>query len=573
MEGYLRNKPVVSWWVNQIHHGTKYREKMALESRWADWRKYYRGNWDAGILPKNLFFMMIRTVVPRIYFRNPSISLIPTKSGADNIAMAQILERVDNKLMRAMKVKQQMKRIAQNAFMFGTGVGKLGFGAEFTPTPELNDTAAPIVGRRRVEYRAGIAKNMPWFLSVHPGSFIVPDELVTKDEAAWEAHWIRRPLDDVIDDPRLKNVKNLTSTMFKGSDGSATRVAGKREMVDLVEIRDKRTGKIMVIAPYLEGEKTLYFEDDEFQTDSGTNFYSVSFNEDDESFWGIPDSVILEPRQLEINEIKTQAMKHRRLSLIKVLAQKGAMTEAQKVKLVDSDVGAVVEISDVNGVKFAEIADIPDGLLKSEGTLMQDVREEMGFSRNEFGDYKPGSGDTTATEAQIVKMASDIRVDERRDMLADLLTDMVSDMHGIIFNKWTDEQQVEVIGPAGIPMWVAFKGDMMKHSKFDVKIDPDTSLPETKAIREQRAVQMYSILKDNPLIDPMRLTTYLLHESHGVQFDDMIRGLPPGVGTAIKPLKLEEYMNMLNLVQQRLGGLPQQSQAQGLGGGQGNANV
>lgn len=563
MDGYTNGKPDVSWWIGQIHEGMRYRKKMARESRWADWRQYYRGRWKSGILPKNLFFMMIRTVVPRIYFRNPSISLVPTKGGADNIAIAQILERVDNKLMRVMKVKQQMKRIAQNAFMFGTGIGKLGFGAEFTPTPDNDITAAPIVRRRRVEYRAGIRSNMPWFLSVHPGSFIVPDGLVTKDEAAWEAHWVRRPLDDVKEDPRLKHVAGLTGSSLKSPEPGSVRTYSRREMIDLVEIRDKRTGKIIVIAPYLEGDKALLFEDDEFQTDSGTNFYAVSFNEDDEAFWGIPDSVILEPRQLEINEIKTQAMKHRRLALIKILYEKNAIDETNLTKLLDEDVGAGIQVNDINGVKFAEIADIPSGLLQSEAILMQDVREEMGFSRNEFGDYKPGSGDTTATEAQIVKMASEIRVDERRDMLADLLTDMVGDMHSIIFERWTEEQQIEVIGPGGIPLWVAFRGDMMKGSKFDVRVDPDTSIPDTKAIRESRAVQMYGILKDNPLIDPVRLTTYLLHETHGVQFDDMIQGLPAGIGTAIRPMKMDEYMKMMQMVQQRLGGLPQQSQAGG----------
>ena len=562
MEGYRNGVPDVGWWIGQIHQGIKYRKEMAQEARWNTWRKYYRGRWNASVLPKNIFFMMIRTVVPRIYFRDPSISLIPTKGGSENIAMTQILERVDNKLLRTMGVKRQMKRIVQNAFMFGTGIGKLGFGAEFTPTPDIDITAAPIVKRRRIEYRAKISQNMPWFLSVHPGSFIVPDKLVTKDEAAWEAHWVKRPIDDVREDPRLKHVTGLTATMLKDPQPGTARQYTKREMIDLVEIRDKRTGKIIVIAPYLEGEKALLFQDDEFQTDSGTNTYAVSFNEDDECFWGIPDSVILEPRQLEINEIKTQMMKHRRLSLIKVLYEKGSITHMQMTKLLDDDVGAGIEVTDINGVKFAEVADIPDGLLKSEVALMQDVREEMGFSRNEFGDYKPGSGDTTATEAQIVKMASEIRVDERRDMLADLLTDVVSDMHSVITSRWTEEQQIEIIGPAGVPLWVEFKGNQMRGSKFDVRIDPDSSLPDTKAMREQRAIKMYTILKENPLIDPMRLTTYLLHESYGVQFDDMIRGLPSGVGTAIRPLKLEEYMQVLQAVQSKLGQIPQQSQAQ-----------
>ena len=89
---------------------------------------------------------MIRTTVPRIYFRNPSISVISTKPGLENFVFAKLTERVDNKLLRQMKIKKHFKRQVQDAWMFGTGVGKLGFGSQFHSSPEgVGETEAPLI--------------------------------------------------------------------------------------------------------------------------------------------------------------------------------------------------------------------------------------------------------------------------------------------------------------------------------------------------------------------------------------------------------------------------------------------
>jgi len=209
-----------------------------------------------------------------------------------------------------------------------------------------------------------------------------------------------------------------------------------------------------------------------------------------------------------------------------------------------------------------QIADIPPGLLVADRSTMQDVREALGFGVNQMGEYKAGSSDTTATEAMIVKMATEIRVDERRDMVADLLSDVINDMHRIIFDHWAQEQVIDVVGPAGIPIWVQFSGESISAERYNVKVDPDSALPETRGIREQRAMLVYDRFKMNPLIDPIKLTVHLLHEMHGVQFDDMLRGLPPGLGSQQNPMSIGQYGNVLQGVAQRV----PQAQLSGQGG-------
>ena len=560
MIGYTaRNNPDVTWWLEQANRGIEFRKKYAKEPKWDTWRSYYRGNWRDGVLPSNIFFKMIRTIVPRVYFRNPSISLTSTKPGFEGMALSQILERVDNKLLKQMKVKQQMKKITQDAFLFGTGFGKLGFGTEFTPNLGSGiETAAPTDRmNRKVEYNSLVHSNNPWFMRAHPGSIIVPEGLENVEETPWIAQVIRRPADDLQADGRFKHTKDLKGTSILGAQSKAPRSKGSIEMVDLLEVRDKRTGKVIVI-PMHEGKEFILFDEDELQIGGQLPIYPIVFNDDDEVFWGVPDAAILEPQQLELNEVRTLEMKHRRMMLAKLLTKRGAITPEEAQKLVSEDVEGVVWIDDeiASAVREINLGGVPPELYNHEEILHRDVRETVGFSRNEFGEYKPGSGDTTATEAQIVKMASEIRVDERRDMLADMLVEVTKGIHQVVFDKWTDDDIVDISGPMGVPIWVKYRGSMLKAGQYEVNIDPDTSIPQTKQAREQKAVQAYGLLKSNPLIEPMKLTKYLLHELHGTAFDDMLRGFPEGVGTQGQPMEMGQLVDFNRRLASAGGGEP-----------------
>jgi hypothetical protein len=293
------------------------------------------------------------------------------------------------------------------------------------------------------------------------------------------------------------------------------------------------------------------------------------FNDDDENFWGIPDAQILEPNQLEINEIRTLRMYHRRLSVLKILAKRNGIKQEEIDKLLSPDVAAVAFTEGDPRTVIHQMTgeNIPSDLAEAFVEVMQDVRETLGFSRNEFGEFKPGSHSPTAAETNAVKAASEIRVDERRDLIADMLVKIVNDVHPIIFNHWNREQVIDIAGPLGIQLWVAFKPMMLKRGQYNTKVDPDTSVPETKEVRQAKALTAYGILKENPLIDPSKLTKYLLRELHGLAFDDMmVPMMGPGM-TPDNPVGIEQLPGVYQrLVGQRQDALPaprQQASARG----------
>ncbi len=535
-DGYTSGgKPVPEYWISAVTRGKTFRKDHAQESQWPVWRRWYRGQWDPRILPSNVYFKSIRTLVPRIYYRNPSVSLTPSKPGLENMLLCKVLESADNKLIDRMGTKEQMKRAVLHACMMGTGGIRLGYGAEFTPTPDDLGTSDPDTGgrkvKRRVEYNDLIHANMPWTLATHPGNVVVPHGTVDIHTARWVCYECVRPYDDVKADPRLSHTENLMAGISEGRLlAQSNQQARDREGVTLWEIRDKKTGLVFVLAPFAVNTKTddkvLYCGEDDLQINGRLPFYPLIFNNDDEVFWGIPDSQIIAPQQAEKNEIRTQIRNHRRVAIAKFIVELGAVSPDELSKLIDGNANGVVQVKTMTGIQelnMGAISQVLQQLENVEKLVDSDVQELLGIGVNQFGEYAPGSADRSATEANIVNQATQIRIDERRDACADLLVDLITDMNHTILARWDAGVVSDIVGPAGVPVWIKASQEEVAAALYDCKVDPDTSLPQTKALREQKAVQIYGILKDNPLIEPNHLTQFLLSEMYGVDADFLLK--------------------------------------------------
>ena len=563
ISGYTsRGKVDAGWWMEQIRAGVEFRKKYSYEASWDKWRRAYRGNWGRDILPVNVSFSMLRATIPRVYFNNPSVSVSPGQPGPINMAFAMIVNRIDGKLMGRMGVKKEIKKIVQNAYMFGSGFSKIGYGSSLQSADSSNimGSGSPEKSSgglvEKFEYDPHVNEGEPWFRSIHPKDLIVPAGASNWRDCRWVAEWSRRPLTDVQNDPRLMNTRNLVGTSIQGPDELSVSDPFPNSpisMVDLVEIRDAKTGQVFLLAPYSDTQgSTLLQQDDYFlELNTGFNYFPVQFNPDDEFFWCISDMKILEPMQLELNEINTQLMKHRRTLYAKILAKEGVLSD-DKIELLQSeDVQAVIkvagELSDVT--YLSHDINILTMLMSNKNDVMSSIRETLGFSRNQLGDFQSRRGDTSATEAAIVQEGSEVRIDERRQDVADMLVGAVNMINETIFDFWQGDQLVELVGPGGADIWVKFNPSALNLGRYVAKVDPDSSAPQTREVRESKALQVYSVLKENPLIDPVKLTQYLLTEIEGVQLDALMAAIPApesGVGGAPgNALNVGEFASLL----------------------------
>ncbi|KKN52578.1 hypothetical protein LCGC14_0611300 [marine sediment metagenome] len=497
-------------WKSEIRKAIKYREDFALSKSWKRYYAYYRGQKRSGIYSVNKYFSMLRSGIPRIYFRNPKIVAAPTRPGFE--ASAAVVQSVDNHILREINIKQTMKAVVQDAFFCNKGFVKVGYSREFGALPQVGTKTLP--ADEDIEYNVSVKEGMPWALRTSPESFLVKWGTSTLNDVQWVAHKVVRLLDDVKKDPMYVNTSKLqggyvrelrgkkegemlVSEQTKSSQQVQLSSKGEEgeQWVEIYEIRDAKRGEILAIN--LDHDKFLRSPSkDELQIE-GVPYVDLCFNPDNDVFWGPSDATLLESHQKEINDVKSQISMHRRINLIKFLYDSDLLTKEKFEALMSGQIGGGLGIPGVT--KNAIIALQPGEplILKQDAIeIERDINETLGFPRTEAGEYA-GPPRRTAKEVEQVSQAHWIRMDERRDLLADFLVNVVRKINQIIFTNWTTEHVAPVVGPDKAIYWVKYTGAQIM-GEYDFTVNIDTGKPITMDTRRAEAERILDKVKGDP---------------------------------------------------------------------------
>lgn len=514
-----KRKEFVTEWMGRIKAGIDYRQKYSTYDKWANFRKMYRNQWDPGVEPVNKIFSYGRTLVPRVYFKAPRVTV--TASRPDLVIHAKVVEAIDNMIIREVMLKETLKSSILDSFLCGVGPIKLGYDSEFGYLPEQaigedGDTVTQVSSEGdadKIEYHETIKPGMPWALRVRPEDVVVPWGSVDAQSLPWIAHYILRPLDDIKQDQKYQHTKELKGTRTPSVDinkSPAFRPTNEKDkditFAELWEIRDLKTGYIYVICE----DELILSAKDVLQAD-GLPYEFVSFNPDPEFFWSIPDADILSSSQRELNDINTQTSKHRAITLLKFLYDQNKVSETELLKALSGQVGAAVGIKDADNLANAIITlqpHIPPDLYQAAMSCMSNMKESLGFSSNELGDYQQGSP-RTATETMTVSQSFEQRITERRDIVADVLTRIIRKWNQYLFNFWSSERAVQVVGPDGVNGWVKYTGEQLRGEYF-ISIDADSGMPLNRGTKMQMAMELMGKFGGDPMVDQIALRQIVL---------------------------------------------------------------
>ena len=509
-------------WMDQIKSGLRYRKKYSTRNSWSKYRKYFRGQWASALVPINKTFSYGRTMMPKVYFRAPRVSITPTHP--DMMFHARIVEALDNLLIQNLYLKHTMKMSALDSYLSGVGCIKLGYDSEFgfNPSQAIADGSETLTQfstedeNEKIEYSQLVKPGFPWAIRCRPEDVIVPYGAMDAFSLKWVAHYILRPLDDVKADQKYRNTDKLEGTRSPklAEDGARREAFRPRYMRDtgekfseLWELRDFKTRKIMVFS---EG-KLLLADRDELQTSEGPPWEFLQFNPDPEYFWGIPDAHIIAPQQEDLNLASTQKSKHRAISLLKFLYLGGAMDSSELEKFLSGEGPGIA--CKVKGDSLANAImqfqpHVPPELAKDMAETIQAMREELGFSQNQEGSFSPYHG-KTASESMIVAQASSERTDERKDMMSDMLVSIIKKWNQFLFKFWTQEKVVQIVSPEGMPVWITYTGDQLK-GDYELSIDADSGMPITRSLKYQMGNDLFGHFGGDPLIDQVMLRQIML---------------------------------------------------------------
>lgn len=493
----------VGQWETRIRDALAWRRRVAHEDKWDSWLKQYRVEFPQGILAVPVAYSYIRTMVPRIYLRNPRVMVTPRRP--EFVAHAIVVEAVDNWLLDELGLKQEMKLAILDALLFGYGVLKIGYDSQFGFIPEQaveedyeTVTQEGEKSGSRVEYSVKVKPGMPWALRVDPRDIVLPKDWNRREDVPWIAHRVVRPLADIVED--IKYYEKARKELLRGVqdlDG---------EVRELWEIRDLKNRAIHVICD----NQVLLSEDDDLQIE-GLPFVFIVFNEDPRSPYGISDMRVIDLQQKEMNDLRTLIQRHRRLSLLKILARRGAIDEDEAAKLFQEEIPSIIWTEDEPGAAMQVVGhNIPPSLRAELEYVRSDMREALGYNVNVAGEFVPRT--KTATEVLTVQQAVNLRTDERRDVVADALAQVVRKWNQLIFRFWTDQKVIKVTGfPAGSEAWVAYTGEELR-GEYYLSVSPESSIPPSRALRHQQAMQIFQALNGDPLIDQTLLRKMALRQ-------------------------------------------------------------
>lgn len=91
---------------------------------------------------------------------------------------------------------------------------------------------------------------------------------------------------------------------------------------------------------------------------------------------------------------------------------------------------------------------------------------------------------------------------------------------------------------------------MLRAGDYEIKINPDSTIPETQEVRQQKISFIYDRMRDNPLINNYNLTKLFLSEMGTVSFEDILLEQQP---ISPQPMNMGQYANRLTNQQQLIG--------------------
>ena len=500
-------KRTAKQWLQRIQEGEAWRSRLRREEMWKRHIRWYSGEFQGVPLPLNLNFAHVKTTLPRVYFNNPRVNAPSLHPGM--YWESKVVESLSNILLRAMLIGDAVRSQIFYALLCGTGPAVMGYDSKITPSlAQAMSGTVPMFDKagRKLDLEEAIRPGLPWFLDVRPFEFIVRQGLRKWRDADWAAVKIVMPLEKAKAHPLFgSKKKDLQATLSTEPETGVRTVVrpqdeeeSKEQMTEVYQVRDFETGNIIVVSEGVDG--FLRHSEDVL----GNVYFPLQFNAEwSEDFWCPSDSRIIEPQQWEVNDIREQAQKHRRAGNLRFLYRDGSLDVTEMDKLQRGDVMAGVAVGgDPNTATAFFNPPAKLELLTHSRVVQRDVREMLGVSSVESGEMAEGRH--TATEVQRAGVGVVMRMSDKRAIVARMLEKVVRRALDSVFNFWTADRIIEVVGPMGVKLWVRWRGRQLR-GNYDISIDPESSLPVTTAEKKREAAVVWAALQEAPEVNRTEL--------------------------------------------------------------------
>lgn len=522
-----------SEWLEEIKRGLEYRRRFGLEDLWGEMEAiYYNVHESMACDGPNIFLSQGDAMMSLLSVPSPAVKV--KALNPESVDKAPLVETLDSILLDELRISEEADTAILHAWLFGRGIIKLGYDSEWGYDSSL-DVGGDLqlgltlsqldpTGNRQIEYNSKVQSGMPWAKAVMPHDIIVPWGVKEIAQSPWIAHRVVRDIDDLRSDKKYSNTKNLQPQTSMRDFVESYRSTNKGQFksmnsencqyVELFEIHDRRTGKIYVVT--WDCDKFLRNERNLLQIENRLPFASIAFTPRARAFWTTPDVYYLLFVQNELSDVARQRTKQRRIAGLKFLYDSDSITDEELMKILSPDVGVAAKVESGRDISKAIISlqnNPNQQLIMEEESLRGNAREQIGFSRNQLGEYT--SGRKTAREVNAVERSSELRMSRRGLMMKKLYQDVLEIMNGIVFQHWNIGRYIQVMGEQAGSDWINLNGPALQgRYSYQVEFVNEGEIEQRKI----QALQLYGMLSKDPSVDPVELRKLLVSQVNDPSF-------------------------------------------------------
>ena len=479
----------------------------------------------------NMVYTNISTILPSIIFRNPRLYVSARKKpveGKDTVAAALTLESLLNYYYEELKIKREITRCLMDSLLGPWGIMEVGYTLS---TEKIKGGKELIVDELIKEDSVFVKRVSPLFFRADP---VAIDHQL--NDASWIAFkWVRE-LEDVQNDPSLKNTKDLKSNTVIDMDFKDTKrfrrskdskrslepnrdeegVAGVWNRVEGWDIWDKKTKRIRTIV-FSSSKQEKFLRDSPWPNTmkdiEGFPVELIYFNENPDEQFPLPDIQTYINEQDELNQISSLQLEHiKKLAERKFLMREGALEMSEQLKLTKGGSGTISETSmDPKDAIFpVQTPGVSQDLYVLRRQLMNDILRVSSVQETDRGGR---SNFGTATEAALAAQGSTL-LREGRQSVVENFTVRIMKKVGQVLQQTLDKRDFRLNRDAGIELSAQIPEKLTKiegrdaanllfwlsagkediQGEFDFTMEVGSMRPVNKETRKQDMLQLLQIL-------------------------------------------------------------------------------
>jgi len=479
-----------------------------------EWFDLYQGTYFAerGSLEADLFYdvkliySIINGFVPSLILSDPDIVLRPRKETSVNIT--QLTEVVSNYYWRELNIKEELKKVVRDTFIYGFGVMKTGWNTKFRSRNKKFDSESP-GGEKNFDVSEYLQTDSPFMHRVSPYFFMWDPQARTLDSARWVGEKLIRPIEEVINNKAYdqKIAKDINPSTYGmqdvlfGDDGAHVIEQDPDKYAVLYEIHDRERNLLITLADGVE--EPLRVIPYPYKDLEGTHYGMLVYHPLPDRVEGLSLVELLRDQQITLNRVRTLQANHaKKCARIYAVSTESAMKNEDIEKIQRGVDGAVVR---VNGrpedIKALDHAVLPQELFAMGDISRGDMMMVAGSPPHRFG--MPAGGRTSATEIQSMNTAEQFRLEDMRTVTEDFSGRMTKKMIQIMANKLSDEKVIMIAGEDKFQPFKFRKEDLK--GEFDFTVEAGSMVRQNREVERQQLIQFLNMTAQLPQVNHLEI--------------------------------------------------------------------